>query len=322
MCLPPPPPPPPPSFISRQIGRHRYFFADLVTNISSNPVPRGKGGGAAGLVVACGGWEQCAPDYRIERKTFHFHAVELVCQGRGWLEIAGKTTPLLAGSIFSYGPGLPHIIRSDPLEPLEKYFVDFSGREAGALVADLQRAAGGTGVMQVSRVDLMAEWFEQLLEAGSKSGRQSARICTLLTELIVRHAVENAFVAASAVSTSQATYERCRTALRRDFLSLCSAEELARSCHLDPAYMARLFQKYGDESAYQMLVRLKMNHAAGRLTTGTQPLKEIGAEVGFPDPYHFSRVFKRTFGLAPKAFRERYHRGVYGGGGGGGEVEG
>lgn len=295
-------PPPPlsskqesvPAFISRQTGGHRYFFSEDLIPAKST----------AGLAVACGGWEQCAADYHVERTTFRFYAVELVCRGRGWFGSGGNETPLFAGSIFSYGPGIAHRIRSDPSEPMEKYFVDFSGREAEALVADLQRA----GVMQVTQVDMMTEWFEQLLDAGNRTGRHASRICTLLTELIVRHAMENAFLATNAISPSHAAYERCRAMLRRDFLTLSSAEELAHANHLAPAYMSRLFQKYGDESSYQTLIRLKMNHAAGRLTTSVLPMKEIGAEVGFPDPYHFSRVFKRTFGVAPKTFRENYHR--------------
>jgi len=32
-------------------------------------------------------------------------------------------------------------------------------------------------------------------------------------------------------------------------------------------------------------------------------VKEVAFELGFVDPFHFSRGFKRLFGLSPEAFR-------------------
>ncbi|AHF91719.1 DNA-binding domain-containing protein, AraC-type [Opitutaceae bacterium TAV1] len=286
---------PPPGFISPRIGRHRHFFADLAPSH------------APGVAVACGGWEQCAPDYVVERSHFPFQAIEFVSQGKGWLNLPGRQARLCRGSLFSYGRDTPHWFCSDPDDPMVKYFVDFSGRDAPALVADLQRA----GTIQVARADVIQEWFEQLLDAGEQAGPGAARICALLGELIVRHAMANPLrTEEGAGAASLVAYERCRAALRKNFLRLASAGELARACHLDIAYMTRLFRRYGNESPYQMLVRLKMNRAAERLVTTGLPLKEIGEEVGFTDPYHFSRVFKRVYGLAPKVFRDGYHRGT------------
>ena len=108
---------------------------------------------------------------------------------------------------------------------------------------------------------------------------------------------------------SRAVYERCLMLLRANFLTLPSAGALARMAYLDVAYMTRLFQYHGKESPYRMLVRLKIDHAANLIITEARKLEEIGAEVGFPDPYHFSRVFKRVHGMSPKAFRKNYHRG-------------
>jgi AraC-like DNA-binding protein len=257
------------------------------------------------VVIACGGWEHCAPDYVIERASFPFHAIEFVSQGKGWLALPGRQVALRRGSLFSYGGAAPHRFGSDPDEPLRKYFVDLSGAGAAPLVAGLKAA----GVVQVTRADLVEEWFEQFLEAGAQSSSGAARVGSLLAELIVRHTMESATRSDDdPTAISRATYERCRATLQRDFLTLSSAGELARINHLDTAYMTRLFQKVGNTSPYQTLVRLKMNHAAKRLAASTLPLKDIGTEVGFPDPYHFSRVFKRTFGLSPRAFRENYHR--------------
>ncbi|MDR2674677.1 MAG: AraC family transcriptional regulator [Opitutaceae bacterium] len=286
--------PAPPAFISRQTGRRRYFFNNLA------PAPA-----APGVVVACGGWERCAPDYVVERADFRFHAVEFVAQGRGSLEIFGHERPLRAGSLFSYGPGVAHRICSDPAEPLEKYFVDFSGRKAAGLARELQAA----GVVRVARREFAQTWFEQLLETGAQAGGGAAGVCALLVELIVRHALLGPPLPAGTTPVSRMGYERCVMLLRDHFPTLASADELARMAHMDAAYMTRLFQRHGGESPYRMLVRLKMHRAAERLVSEARSLKEIGAEVGFADPYHFSRVFKRVHGLPPRRFQENYHRG-------------
>ena len=34
-------------------------------------------------------------------------------------------------------------------------------------------------------------------------------------------------------------------------------------------------------------------------------VREVGQQVGYEDPYHFSKVFKRVYSLSPEAFRSR-----------------
>jgi AraC-like DNA-binding protein len=46
-----------------------------------------------------------------------------------------------------------------------------------------------------------------------------------------------------------------------------------------------------------------MDRAAARLRVDDSPLKEIAAELGFCDEFHFSKLFKRRTGLSPSAYR-------------------
>jgi AraC-like DNA-binding protein len=69
------------------------------------------------------------------------------------------------------------------------------------------------------------------------------------------------------------------------------------------AYLCRLFRRYDHQSPYQYLLRLKMNHAAGRLKQPDALVKQVAEETGFADQFHFSRVFTSVFGLSPAAFR-------------------
>ena len=50
-------------------------------------------------------------------------------------------------------------------------------------------------------------------------------------------------------------------------------------------------------------MRLKMNIAAERLRDPGVLVKQVAAELGFDDPFHFSRAFKGVLGLSPENFR-------------------
>jgi transcriptional regulator GlxA family with amidase domain len=67
--------------------------------------------------------------------------------------------------------------------------------------------------------------------------------------------------------------------------------------------MSSLFKRYSDNSPHEYLTRLKLNKAANMLLTSRLTIKEIAREVGFDDPYHFSRNFKKFHKLSPKYYR-------------------
>ena len=279
---------PHPSFIARQIRAYRYFFLDL------DPLPRSH------LSVACGGWEHCASDYRVERADFEFYGIEYVARGQGRLRIGGVESDLLPGCVFSYRPFTKHRIESSSVDPLVKYFVDFSGRTAAGLIG--RSVFGPRGVALLHQTQPIHDLFEEMLETGSRGGKLAPRLCALLLELLAVRIEENAAQPGGARDQSRETFERCRAELIRNFRTIHSVAEWAAASHLDPAYMSRLFRRFTRESPHAMLVRMKMNEAAAHLAGGRLSVKETAAKVGFSDPYHFSRIFKNLYGVPPSRF--------------------
>ncbi|MDC7232753.1 MAG: helix-turn-helix transcriptional regulator, partial [Spirochaetales bacterium] len=72
--------------------------------------------------------------------------------------------------------------------------------------------------------------------------------------------------------------------------------------------ICRLFKMFNHESPYKYLLRRKMNHAYNRLTNTNLLIRNIADEIGFDDPYHFSKVFKKMFMRSPREIRQMNER--------------
>jgi AraC-like DNA-binding protein len=285
---------PPPDFFSVQIAEARRFYLDL------NPHP------TAPLVVVCGGCEHCASNYEIHRADFPFYSLEYVAQGQGRLELKGWDYELAPGTLFSYGPGIAQDITTDPREKLVKYFVDFTGHQAPSL---LERHALTVGsVIQTSAPSQVMSIFDELIRNGQHETPLTARMAEVLLEYLLLKIAETAIPYGSSSTPAFATYLRCKQHLQERWLQLHTVQQLAEECHVDPSYVCRLFQRFDHQSPYQCLVRQKINYAAQQLQTPGATIKQIADEVGFSDPFHFSRVFKNVLGISPSQFsRLRRH---------------
>ncbi|MEK7953053.1 AraC family transcriptional regulator [Luteolibacter soli] len=279
----------PPSFVSRQVTEARRFYLNL------NPPPGPK------LTVVCGGWEACAPDFRVERTDFPFFCLEFVTGGTGTLTLAGKQWPLARGAVFSYGPGRAHRIESNPADPLRKYFLDFTGREGIGLLRAASLAPGACRL--AGNPEEVEQAFESLLETGRRAGPQAARIAALQAEVLLLTLGESVVTDSSHEQSFQ-TYLKCRACIEERFLEFTTAAQVAAACHLSPAYLSRLFARHGHESPYHALLRCRMRHAAALLDAGQMIVREVAEALGL-DPFHFSRVFKRVHGVSPAEFLKR-----------------
>ncbi len=293
MVQPPPPRPAPeePAYLSRQVVAAERFY--LGAPLSPHD----------GLCVTCGGWERVTPDYCIRRETFPWLAVEFVVGGRGELVIAGQRHELQRGGCFTYGPGVPHVIRSHPTSRLSKYFVNFAGREASNLLSAVQLVPGRFRVVE------NAAELEAVLRLLVADGRQhrpnTPAIVALQLRLLLLKLGAGPGSPVDDDRRALQTLQRCLDHIDRNFVDTVTAEEVAAACHVSPGYLSRLFQRFGHGSPYEHLTRKRMVHAAELLDSGHLLVREVAERLGM-DPFHFSRVFKRIHGLSPAQFIRRH----------------
>jgi len=278
-----------PAFVSRQVIAARRYFLDL------RPAP------GRPLTVVCGGEERVRGDYRVERDDFPYCCLEFVAAGRGVVMLSGHEHPLAPGSVFTYGPGVPHAIHTHRRRRLRKYYVDFVGREAVERLRAARLAPGSH--LTVSRPKEIREVFELLQQSGLAQSAHSQALCAQLLIVLLTKITERALPTNSAELQAFTTFERFKQFLTTDRQRLLSVEQAAGEFGISTAYACRLFRRFREQSPYQYLVRQRMTLAADLLTHERLQVQQAAERLGFPDPYQFSRTFKRVAGLSPRAFQ-------------------
>lgn len=255
----------------------------------------------AGPSVACAGDERCLPQYRVSRPEFACWGLELVVEGEGALALNGHHYRLGPGNAFLYGPGIPHEIETNPKRPMRKYFVNFFGNAAGTFMAKIGVCPGE--LRRVAEPEIARFLFDELIREGQKSYPGSGDAADAYLRLILHKAAEIPVAGEVSHSVAYTTWRRCQTVLDQQFCELKGLGELSRATRVDPSHLCRLFQRFSHCTPHAELTRRKMNRAAEMLLTSSELVKTIAAKVGYDDPLHFSRVFRRTFGCGPLAFQ-------------------
>jgi AraC family transcriptional regulator len=76
-------------------------------------------------------------------------------------------------------------------------------------------------------------------------------------------------------------------------------DALAREAGLSPAHFARAFKESMGRAPHQHLVALRLERARRLLDAPDAALADVAFRAGFADQAHFTRFFKRQFGVTP-----------------------
>jgi AraC-like DNA-binding protein len=217
-------------------------------------------------------------------------------RGARRLELNHQSHDLTPGTVFVYGRNVPHRITTDPQTPLVKYFVVLAGAQALRLLHECHLAPGR--VVHAAHPEQIQQVFDDLIRLGLGDHGRRVRMSAVAVQYLILKIGDLAAPRSPAGSQARATYERCRRHIEENFHRIRTLHEVADACHVDLAYLCRLFQRFGRESPFQYLQHLRMNRAAELLQAG-RLVKDAADELGFSDPCNFSRAFQRVFGVPP-----------------------
>ena len=93
--------------------------------------------------------------------------------------------------------------------------------------------------------------------------------------------------------------------LEKNFTRNITGEELAKKIGIGASYLSKLFKEKIGMSPPEYLIHLRLQEAKRLLASGNSLMvKDVAEAVGYTDPGHFSRIFKKTVGIWPTEFKD------------------
>lgn len=85
-------------------------------------------------------------------------------------------------------------------------------------------------------------------------------------------------------------------------------DDVAREVGISPRHFKRRFKQTLGETPLSYLQRVRIEAAKHMLERSRKPVSEITWQVGYADTSSFCRLFKKSTGLSPRDYRERFAR--------------
>jgi len=276
-----------------------YSPADVLENVRRHPL-------GIGFHVICLGWFLESRGHGIERPRGLNECIMIFCtKGKGWLEIDGRRVVVGAGEALIIPPNKAHAYHADGEDPWSIHWAHFSGT-AAASYASLLPPREHVMILPAGDFKEIANMFRESYRLASTGFTERT---LLLVSHILRHALGVLFFQiGTSLRGSARTIAHDLTKsiefMRANVACSLTLQELSRQAGLSPARFSSLFRDQTGSSPVEHHIRLRMQAACHYLDTTAMRVKEVAAELGYDDPYYFSRIFQKTLGCSPLAYRK------------------
>lgn len=110
------------------------------------------------------------------------------------------------------------------------------------------------------------------------------------------------------ISHPPAWLQRVRENILDSGIETMTVRELAADAQVHPGHLAAMFRRYFGTSVGEFARRCRIEWTSRLLADSARPIAEIAVAAGFSDQSHFTRCFRREYGVTPAAFRRATRR--------------
>lgn len=258
---------------------------------------------------------------KIDRKTsennYHTHEfpeIGIILSGQGLYHLNDEYVPVSEGDVLFFNPGIGHesVIRA-PEDCRMEFFVGFSDVAFNGMRRNHIELKDGGNILHTKGRTRRAIF--RICEEMEKENiaRRPGRYFMLksylvqLLLIIVREQLEQVEPLEGRefeYGGKKETAEQIADYLDEHYAEKISLDQIAENMYLSPFYISKIFKSEIGESPIHYLIRIRLEKARELLEKKPElSISDVAERVGYEDVYHFSKLFKKTYGVSPSRIK-------------------
>lgn len=231
-------------------------------------------------------------------ENFLFYCVD----GKGWYKIGAKEYKVSANEFFILPQNVPHSYGSTESDPWTIYWIHYGGEQL-PYFNSLHTIKTHFKPFYIKSSNDILSGFSKIykaLELGySIDNLLFANMC--LQQFITLFIYNSRHFAVTQENTNcvDVAIKHMQEHINETF----SLNELSNLHKYSPSRFSSLFKQKTGYAPIDYFIQMKMQKAAQQLDFTDHSIKQISYDMGFDDPYYFSRRFSKVIGMSPTKYR-------------------
>ncbi len=262
-------------------------------------------------------WKGTRSEDEASYHSHEFLEVAFVMSGEGKYRIEDEIFTISEGDLLILNPGVRHqaLFVKESLVPTTEFFVGASNIQIPGFAHNYMPVPNG-GHMIHTTGELRQKLFKicssmEVEKASVREGRYfmlKAYLIQLLV-LIIREQCEPAEPTTGYAFESvnkKYVVEQMVNYLEDHYNEKISLDQIAENMYLSPFYISKIFKSETGDTPIRHLINIRLEKARELLAGGYGgSTQEVAAMVGYDDAYHFSKLFKKHYGITPSQAKKK-----------------
>lgn len=258
-------------------------------------------------LVHCG-HHKCPPNYSYDHKIPNEYHLHFVLNGKGTIETNGILHTVQKDDIFVIQKDIPFKYCSDQHDPWEYIWVTFDGTQAENYLNYAGLTASTPVIPSVVPTKAYFPTVQKILDTNELTFANEIKRVGYLFKIL-----GNLIEAQNTLKTAGKKYDYSSDAYVEYALQYIkynydriTVNDIAKYIGINRSYLTSIFKKKLSVPPQQYLMHYKLKKAEALITNTTLPIQDIATKVGYDNPLTFSKMFKQTYGLSPRNYRDQH----------------
>lgn len=257
------------------------------------------------------GYEQCEPGHSFGPAARNHYLFHYIISGTGTLmadDARGETRTysIKSGQGFLIFPGQITTYYADQKLPWEYVWIEFDGLRVKEALS-LTELSVDSPVYHSRSGEIREQMMNEMLYIVHHAKESPFHLIGhlyLFLDCLTRSARTARLVQSSKMSDYY--IKEALNYIEQNFQNDISIEDIAAVCGINRSYFGKIFRSSIGRSPQEFLMNYRMAKAAELLKLTSLSIADIGSAVGYDNQLHFSRAFKKIYGMSPREWRNQH----------------